>query len=431
MKAALAYISARAQKQATLGPLINEYTPVRKALNLVMARVRINKKMESIKTLHSYGRVLGADLVAPEDVPAAQTSHMDGYAVISSDLRGAKPSEPNTLRIVGTIGPGGRSERRLASGETFAVATGGILPAGADAVVPVESAEVEGTEVRVRFSPSRGEHVYRAGQDIRRGELILPEGHRIRAQDVGILVSLGYREVRVRRRVRVAMLATGNELTPANRPRTGKTVESHSRIFLRLAEALGCATLDMGIARDDSNALRTALGGALAGSDLVVTLGGTSAGKRDLVVSAVMDLRPDALVHGLRLDRGRVTGLASVKGRPILMLPGPIQAATNAFLVVGVPLIRELAGSREADLSVPSTLGAPWEARKRFSDFEKVVYVKLRAGPPAVAEPITGETESLKLLTDADGYLLVPENVKRLETGDRVNVRLVPGFSFA
>jgi molybdopterin molybdotransferase len=413
-----------------LAPLIGEYTGVSEALKLVTARLRASKKIESIGTLHSYGRVLAVDIVAPGDVPAASASHMDGYAVISSDLKGATPSQPSILKVVDATGPGDRSKRRLVSGQAILLATGATLPAGADAVVPVESAEVEGAEVRVGFSPSRGEHVYRAGQDIRRGELILPEGRRIRAQDEGILVSLGLRKVRVRKRVTVAVLATGNELAPASRPRRGKTVESHSPIFLRLAEALGCATLDMGIARDDPEVLRAALGRALERSDFIVTLGGTSAGKRDLVVGAVSSLRPDTLVHGLRLDRGRVTGLASVKGKPILMLPGPIQAAANAFLVVGVPIIKELVGSKEEGLSVPCVLGAPWEARRRFSGFLKVVYVKLKAGPPAMAEPITGETESMKLLSDADGYFLVPASVKRLEKGDRVDVRLVPGFSF-
>lgn len=414
-----------------MAPSISEYTGVKEALELVMARVRVSKKVESVDTVQSFGRVLAADVVAPEDVPAASTSHMDGYAVISSDLKGATPSQPATLRVVDAIGPGDRSRHRLWSGHAIHVATGATLPAGADTVIPVESAEVEGREVRVGFLPSQGEYVYKAGQDIRRGELILSEGRSIRAQDVGILVSLGFRNVRVRNRVTVAVLATGNELTHASRPGKGKTVESHSRIFIRLAEALGCATLDMGVARDDSKELRSSLRGALARSDFVVTLGGTSAGERDLVVGAVSSLRPNILVHGLRLDRGRVTGLASVKGKPILMLPGPIQAAANAFLVVGVPIIRKLAGSKEAGLAIQCVLGGPWRARSKYSDFQKVVYVKLKAGPQAVAEPITGETESMKLLTDADGYFLVPENIKRLKTGDRVNVNLVPGFSFA
>jgi len=413
-----------------LAPLVSEYTEVKEALELVLPRLRVDKKSESINTLRSYGRVLAADVVSSGDVPVAAASHMDGYAVNSSDLKSATPVRPAILTVVDAIGPGDRSKRRLGSGQAIQVATGATLPIGADAVIPVESADVKGREVRVGFEPSPGEHVHKAGQDIRRGELILPEGHRIRAQDVGILVSLGLREVRVRKKVTVAVLATGNELTPASKPRKGKKVESHSPVFLRLAEALGCSTLDMGIARDNPKALREALDEALTKADFLITLGGTSAGRRDLVVDTVSSFHPDALVHGLRLDRGRVTGLASVKGKPILMLPGPIQAAANAFLVVGVPIMRELGGSREAGLSVTCTLGSRWEARKRFSDFKKVVYVKLKPGPPAVAEPIAGETESIKLLTDADGYFLVPEKVRMLERGDRVDVRLVPGFSF-
>ena len=225
-------------------------------------------------------------------------------------------------------------------------------------------------------------------------------------------------------------MATGNELTPASKPRKGKTVESHSQIFLHLTEALGCVAIDVGIARDDPKNLQASLVRALAKSDFVVTLGGTSAGKRDLVVGAVSGLQPEVLVHGLRLDRGRVTGLASVRGKPVLMLPGPIQAAANAFLIVGIPIIGALSGSNQAGLLVPCVLGTNWVARERFSDFRKVVYVKLKAGAQAVAEPISGETESMKLLTDADGYFVVPGNVKKMETGSRVVVTLVPGFSF-
>ena len=411
--------------------MVSEYTNVADALRLVLARVRKRRSIEFIPALRSYGRVLSSDVAAPKDVPSASTSHMDGYAVISGDLRGATPSRPVALNVIDATGPGRRSKLVLKGGDAIQVATGAMLPAGADAVVPVESAEVEGREVRVKHAVGPEEHVYRAGQDMRRGELILQSGHRIRAQDVGILVALGLRTIGVRRMPRVALMATGSELTPASRPRKGKTVESHSLVFLRLAEALGCRGLALGPVRDDPHELLAALRGALARSDFVVTLGGTSAGERDLVVSTVSSLRPDVLVHGLKLDRGRVTGLASVRGKPILMLPGPIQAAANAFLIVGVPIIGELSGSRETGLTVPCVLGAPWEARKRFSDFQKVAYVKLKPGAQAVAEPIAGETESMKMLSEADGYFVVPQDVSRLEAGDRVEVRLVPGFSFS
>jgi molybdenum cofactor synthesis domain-containing protein len=408
---------------------VNEYAEVGEALRLVLVHVRKTKRAELVPSVQSYGRVLAEDVKAPGDVPAASASHMDGFAVISADLEGASPSRAATLTVVGSTGPGDRSKHVLKSGETVQVATGAMLPPGADAVVPVELARTDGRWVQVDATIRKGEHVHGAGQDIRRGELVLREGRRIRAQDIGILLSIGRRKVRVWRRVGVAVIATGNELVPWDRPRKGKSMESHSHIFLRLAEAQGCRTVDLGIVRDDPKKLRATLGKAIARADFVLTLGGTSAGKRDFVVGAVSGLRPDALVHGLKLDRGRVTGLAAVKGKPILMLPGPIQAAANAFLVIGVPIIKTLSGSQEIGLSLPCVLGGPWEARKRFSDFQKVVYVRLRPGREAVAEPISGETESMKLLTDADGYFVVPQGVTKLEAGARVDVRLVPGFS--
>ena len=414
-----------------MAPVVEEYTAVGDALKLVLARVQIHARTELVPAVRSYGWILAANVVAPNDVPLSSTSHMDGYAVSSADLVRATVSNPVVLKVVGHIGPGGLRKVTLKGGHAIRVATGAVLPAGSDAVIPVESVEVEGRNLRVKSAVGPGDHVYGAGQDIRRGELVLPAGHRIRAQDVGHLVSLGFRKVAVRRRARVAVMATGNELTPASRPKKGKTVESHSLVFLRLAEAMGCKGLDMGIALDEPNKLRAALRRALSESDFVVTLGGTSAGKRDLVVNAVSSLRPDALVHGLKLDRGRVTGLASVRGKPVLMLPGPIQAAANAFLVVGVPIIEELSGNKKTGLSFPCALGAPWEARKRFSGFQKVVYVKLKPGAQAVAEPIAGETESMRLLSDADGYFVVPQGITKLDAGDRVEVRLVPGFSFS
>ena len=412
-------------------PTIVDYTDVDDALKLVLAHVRKRRSIELIPPIHSYGRILSADVAAPKDVPAASTSHMDGYAVISRDLRVATPSRPVVLKVIGATGPGRRSRLVLREGDAIQVATGAMLPAGADAVVPVESAEVKGREVLMKSALGPGEHVYRAGQDIRRGELVFPAGHRIRAQDVGILVALGFRKVGVRKSPRVAVLATGSELAPASMPRKGKTVESHSLVFLRLARALGCAGLDRGPVRDEPRELLAAIRGALSNSDFVITIGGTSAGTRDLVVGAVSSLRPDALVHGLKLDRGRVTGLASVRGKPILMLPGPIQAGANAFLVVGVPIIGELSGSKATGLSLPCVLAAPWKARKRFPSFLKDVYVKLKPGPRLMAEPMSGETESMKLLSDADGYFVVPHQVSSLDAGDPVEVRLVPGFSFA
>jgi molybdenum cofactor synthesis domain-containing protein len=408
-----------------------DYTSVEYALSSVIGNLRVRPRVEVVPVRQAYGRVSSKDLLAPSDVPPFATSHMDGYAVISSDLKGATASRPTLLAVVGEVGPGARPRQRLTHGEAFQVATGAGLPPGADAVVPKEEAEPRGRTVLMKLPPKPGSHIYGAGEDVRRGQAVISAGQAIRAQDIGVMIALGFQSVGVWKKPKVAVIATGNELTSAGRPKAGKIRESHSPVLLRLADSFGCVPVDVGIVVDDPVALAGALRKALAASDFVVTLGGTSAGKRDHVIGTVSSLGPDVLFHGIKLDRGRVTGIASVGGKPVLMLPGPIQAAMNAFLVLGTPIIQRLSGRRSLGIEVACRMESDWESRKRFSDFKKVVYVKMKLRGEMLAEPLSAETESLMLLAAADGYALVPGNVTRLSAGDLVTVRLLPGFSYA
>lgn len=410
-------------------PLVSEYTSVEDALSRIRSVMSRKPKTESISPGRTLGRVLAEDVKAEVDLPRFPTSHMDGYAVAAAALRGATPARPITLEVIGEAGPGERPSLRVGPGEAVRVATGAGIPPGADVVLPVESVGASRGAISVAFAPEPGSYIYRAGEDFRKGELLLPKGRRVAPQDLGLLIALGHRRVKVTRRPRVSVIPTGSELTPADTPRRGKVVESHSPIIRGLCELLGCEVIGGSIVGDDPGKLSTTLKKALAASDFVITLGGTSAGKHDLVVGAVEGLGADEIVHGLKLDRGRVTGLASVRGRPLLMLPGPVQAAMNAFLIVGAPLIETLAGRGGARLEFPCTLTSGWVARRRFSGFLKVVYVKLKPGPTLDAEPLAGETESIRILTEAQGYFTVPESVVRLAAGSRVMVRLLPGVS--
>ena len=403
-----------------------EYTSIEEAITRVRSTIRGWPRAEAVDPQDSFGRTLAEDVIAMKDIPGFPTSHMDGYAVASAGLKGASSANPVVLKIVGSTGPGEPSPFTIGRGECARVATGAGIPTGADAVTPVESVVVRGRNVTIGFPPEPGSHIFKAGEDITKGELLLKKGRAVRAIDVGLVIGLG-RRVRVFRRPRVSILPTGTELAPAGRPEPGKVTESHSPVFQRLCEAQGCEASALNIVGDDPDKLSRALKQALASSDLVVTLGGTSAGRRDLVIDAVSRLRPGVLIHGLKLDRGRVTGVASIKGKPVLMLPGPIQAAMNAFLVVGTPLIEGLSGRKQGLAEVQCVLTEEWEARKRFRDFQKVVYVKLRPGNPMEAQPLSGETESMRLLTDSDGYFVVPEPVTRLDKGGTVNVRFIPG----
>lgn len=407
------------------------YTPVDTALAQALAKVRVQRVAERVVPWLAFGRVSAEDVVAPRDVPEFPTAHWDGYAVISEDLVGAGGAAPVSLKVKGAAGPGSRAKAALVRGEAYRVATGAGLPPGADSVLPKES--VEAREGRIIVSePSRpGVHVYAAGEDLKKGERIVKAGRVVRAQDVGELISTGHRTVKVWKKPKVSVLATGSELVEEGKPKKGKVVNSHSPVFLRLCEAFGCTPLDLGIAKDDSAEISGKLRHALAKSDLVLTLGGTSVGERDLVAAAVKAMRPDVLVHRVKMDRGRVAGIAVVGGKPLVMMPGPIQGAMNAFLLLAVPMIDVLSGTEERQSEVLCTFRGEWKARSRYADYRKVVYVRLERGTEMTASPLLAETESMKILAEADGCIVVPENVTRIASGERVAVRLVPGFSFA
>lgn len=409
---------------------MTEYTPVDVALQGAIQKVKVRRRTVAVSVRDSYGRILAEDVIAPSDSPSFNLSHMDGYAVFADDIRSATQQKPAVLAARGS-GRLGEPVTSLSRAEAFRVATGGRVPAGADTVVPVEDAEDDGRSVRVRVSLPPGSHIYGKGEDVGKGEAILRAGQPVRAQDVGVLVSFGFRRVKVRARPVVSVLATGSELTDSESPARGQVRNSHSPIFLRLIQALGCVAVDGGIARDDPRTIARAVRRVLRDSDFLLTLGGTSVGRRDYVGEAVEALRPEFSTRPVAMDRGRVTGIAVVRGKPVLMMPGPVQGAMNAFILFGKPVIDNLLGKSEGDFVMACEMEEGWTARERFVGFRKVVYVRLTQGRRLTARPLGGETESMKVLTVADGYVIVPENVAKIDAGTAVSVHLLPGFSFS
>ena len=406
-----------------------DYTSVGDALGGVIENMRSRSREQAVDVKESYGRIAARDYLAQSRLPAYPTSHMDGFAVISVDLRRATAKEPIQLRVKGSGKLGDPSAAPIRHGEAARVSTGGRLPLGADAVLPLEAVHEGGGTIEVSSVPQPGDHVYPGGADVQKGDLILSSGQLIRAQDIGLLISLGILRVEVRCPPTVSVIATGSELSNSPRPPSGKVRNSHSPVLVRLCEAQRCRALDRGLVADDVHEIRRAIRESLADSDFVITLGGTSIGRHDLAGEAVRSLSPKVMYHGLKMDRGRVTGVAVVTSKPVLMAPGPIQGAVNAFILLGIPVIRRLTGTKEREVLVPCKLGSDWKARKRFADFQKILYVKLSTGRQSIAEPLIGETESMKVLSQADGFIWVPEDVTRMDKGTDVTVRMLPGFS--
>ncbi len=409
------------------------YTSVSFALETISRLTKSKLPVETVKTKNSYGRVVSKNIVSPTNVPDKQRSHMDGYAVIASSLNGASTQSPKVLSFMGDIDLAHDRRRTISRRQTLGIVTGGVLPPGADAVVPVEDAKMVGGKIYFLKEVRKGEFCFPIGVDVKKGVVVIHAGAAIRAQDIGMLALLGIRELRVFARPRVAIIATGNELVDSfdiGDPR--KVRESHSPIFENLIRELGGVTSSREIVRDDLDLICDAVERALGRSDIILTLGGTSLGEADLVEQAIRRIsKRSSIIHGIKMDRGRVAGIAAVRRKPIVMLPGPVQGAMNAFVLLALPLIMRMTPGTDSSAFVRARLSTGWKARKKFQGFTKVLYVRLeRKGGGLLARPIVGDTESISVLTSSNGFVVVPERIRELRPGEEVSVRLLPGFSY-
>ncbi len=412
-----------------------DYTSVKFALEAISRLTESKLSVETVKTKDSYSRVVSKDIFSPINVPDKQRSHMDGYAVAASSLTGASSQSPRVLPLVGGLGFAHLRRRRLSRGRTMRIVTGGELPVGADAVVPVEDARRAGGKIYFLKEVQKGEFCFPIGVDVKKGAVVVHAGAAVRAQDIGMLALLGIRELRVFSRPRVAIIATGNELVDSfDITHPQKVRESHSPIFENLIREIGGVTSSREIVRDDLDLMSDAVERALGRSDIVLTLGGTSLGEADLVEQTLRRIsKKSRIVHGIKMDRGRVAGVAAVRGKPIVMLPGPVQGAMNAFLLLALPLVLRMTSGADSSAGafVRARLSTGWKARKKFQDFTKVLYVRLeRKGEGLLARPIVGDTESISVLTDSNGFVVVAERIRELRRGEEVSVRLLPGFSY-
>lgn len=313
----------------------------------------------------AHGRVLAADLVASRDQPPHAISAMDGYAVHAADLEGGRA----TLRLIGAAHAGGTFEGVIGPGETVRIFTGGLLPPGADAIALQENAAPEGDHVRLEGRVEPGAYVRPAGLDFRRGDLGLAAGERLSARNLGLAAALNHAWLPVRRKPRVALVATGDELVMPGQPLAAhQIVNSNSTALAAMVAAWGGEACDLGIVADRPEKV-AAIAPQLHGVDLVVTAGGASVGERDLVRAVLGE-------HGLELDfwqiamrPGKPLMFGRIRGVPMLGLPGnPVSSGVCAILFVRAAL-RALLGIDPSLPEVPAILAEPLGANDHRQDY--------------------------------------------------------------
>jgi molybdopterin molybdotransferase len=321
---------------------------VRAALDFLLAAARPVADVETIDTLAANGRVLAADQVARLDVPSADNTQMDGYAVRAADCA----SGDAVLRIAQRI-PAGTVGEALQPGTAARIFTGAMIPPGADAVVMQEQCEANGDQVTVRHAPKEGEWIRRAGEDVRNGAVILAAGTRLRAQELGLAASVGIATLPVRRRLRVAVFFTGDELAMPGEALKPGAIYNSNRFALRgLLENLGCQITDYGIVPDALDATRATLRAAALAHDLIVTSGGVSVGEEDHIKPAVeaegrLDMWQIAVKPGKPLAFGEVRreGGENSEGSAFFVgLPGNPVSSFITFLLFVRPFLLRLQG---------------------------------------------------------------------------------------
>ncbi len=412
------------------------YFTVDKAFKILLENIMVPKNIESVPVFESLGRVLKDDVIAQENIPTYDSSHMDGYAIRSSDVTNTSKKNPILLKISRSESTLGILSRHiLKKGEAYRIQTGGYMPLKSDAVIPIENTKIINNDLVEIVEPiEKASFVYSTGSDIKKGKKVLFKEQAIRVQHMGLLASLRISKISVFRKPLVSIIPTGNELTDdVGENKENKVVNTNGPIISSLVSALGGISIDMGVTPDDVGILKRKINHAVKTSDLIITIGGTSAGKQDIVKSTINSMTSSGIItHKIKLDRGRVTGLAVVNKKPIIIMPGPIQGSLNAFFVFARPLISLFSGQTTISVfAISAIMVEDWNCRKKFHDFRKIVYVHLiKLKDKFYAKPIVGETQSISLIVNTNGYVTVPENVTNLFKGDVVQVNILPGYSY-
>jgi molybdopterin molybdotransferase len=319
---------------------------VREALDFLLAAARPVDETELVPTLEANGRVLAEDQASKLDVPSADNTQMDGYAVRAADCAGGAATLTVAQRIpAGTVGS------FLAPGTAARIFTGALIPEGADAVVMQEQCELNGDQVTIKHTPQPGEWIRRAGEDVRAGAVILPAGTRLRSQELGLAASVGLAQLQVRRRLRVAVFFTGDELAMPGEPLQPGAIYNSNRFTLRgLLENFGCEFTDYGIVPDSLDATRATLREAARAHDLIITSGGVSVGEEDHIKPAVelegqLNMWQIAVKPGKPLAFGEVRRGAGEEGAAFFLgLPGNPVSSFVTFLLFVRPFLLRLQG---------------------------------------------------------------------------------------
>ena len=385
--------------------------------------------LEKVDILEACGRVIGEDVFAPRDIPSAANSAMDGYALRSADTKGVHALKPVELRVTETIAAGSTPRKTVKDGQAARIMTGAVIPKGADAVVRREDTEEKGKTVLIRIAASQGLDVRFPGEDVKKGELVIRAGSVLRPGHIGMLAALGKAFVSVCQKPRVAILSTGDELVDIEiDPPPGKIVNSNS--YSLAAQVLDCGGIPMmmGIGRDKKTELEEKFQIARR-ADVILSSGGVSVGDYDFVKDVMGDIGNAMHFWQVAMRPGKPLAFGAIDGVPLFGLPGNPVSVMVSFEQFVRPYLLKMQGhtrifrqilTARSDQDMKKNTGV-----KNF--MRALVYKK----DDAYIARVTGEQGSgiLKSMVEANGFIVLDENVSFIKKGDKVIVQLLDDTS--
>ncbi|MCF8010339.1 MAG: molybdopterin molybdotransferase MoeA [Clostridiales bacterium] len=399
---------------------------VNNARELIDASLQGKRLAVKVSLKNSLGKCLAVDVWAEENVPGFDRSTMDGFAVKSRDTFGASESLPAYVNVSGEVFMGKNAADELKPGQACKIPTGGMLPPGADAVVMLEHTEIlDDKTIGITRPVGPGENMISCGEDAAKGDQILPSGHIIRPQDLGLLSAVGVFEVEVKLYARVGIISTGDEIIQTEEiPGPGQMRDVNSYTLYGQVLACGGEPVLYGIAGDNFSELKGLMEKALQECDMVLLSGGSSVGTRDIASKVIEELgSPGILFHGISIKPGKPTVGAVINNKPVFGLPGHPVSAMVVFQLMVEPLVRRGEYCSEPlEFPVQAEITRNIRSSPGREDYIRVILK--RDNDNILAEPVLRKSALINTMVKASGLAKIPAGKEGLEKGERAAVKL-------
>jgi molybdopterin molybdotransferase len=409
--------------------LDKKYLTLKESAKLLLDYIEFRCLSFEIVSIESaYNRITYEDILAPENLPGFKRSTVDGFAVRSQDTFGAKENMPVYLTVKGHIPMGVAPDFSLNPGEAASIGTGGMLPEGADAVVMIEHVNVVSSDLIEILKPiGPGENVIFEDEDIKKGELVIPKGHKLKPQDIGALAGLGISQIKVVKKPLIAIILTGDEIIPhIEKVTPGKIRDINSFTLAGLIDLAGGIPLKMGIVKDDYKELKAIVNKAYELADIILITGGTSAGIKDMTAQIINELgEPGIIFHGVSIKPGKPIIAGVCNNKPVFGLPGHPVAVYICFELFVKPVINKMLGLTDKTYKpkVKAKLTKSISSQAGRRDFIRV-YLEEKEGE-LLATPLLSKSGLIMTLVKANGILCIPEDLLGFEKDELVEVEIL------